>query len=83
MSSEAAISEPRAVYSSSRRSVVSWNGFVMEVTDGGAAGWLRASGAAGPMSGELRATLTDGEWSRPLTGGETRMWQLAVGQDGQ
>ncbi|MCZ7861627.1 hypothetical protein O9X98_09455 [Agrobacterium salinitolerans] len=83
MSSEATISEPRTIYTSSRRSVVSWNGLVMEVADGGTSGWLRASGTAGPMSGELHATLTDGAWSRPLTDGEARMWQLAVGQAGQ
>ena len=55
----------------------------MEVADRGTTGWLRTSGTAGPISGELNATLTDGAWSRPLTDGETRMWQLAIGLDGQ
>jgi hypothetical protein len=78
MLSETANEAPRAIYSSSRRVVVSWSNLVMEVADGGATGWLRLSGTAGPMSGELRATLTDGAWSQPLSDDEARMWHLAV-----
>lgn len=78
MSSTEGEGAPIVIYSSRRRVVVAWKGVVMELEDSGASGWIRTSGAGGPMSGELVATVTDNVWSRPLEEGEVRMLDLAL-----
>lgn len=60
------------------RAVVAWKGVVMELEDSGASGRIRTSGAGGPMSGELVATVKDNVSSRPLEEGEVRMLDLAL-----
>ncbi|MCV9963774.1 hypothetical protein OIU34_18010 [Pararhizobium sp. BT-229] len=78
MSSTERDGDPVVVYSSRSRVVVVWKSMVMELEGSGASGWIRTSGAGGPMSGELVATAEDGVWSRPLEEGEVRMFDLAL-----
>jgi hypothetical protein len=78
MSSTEREDAPAFMYSSLRRAVVAWKGVVMELEDSGASGWIRTSGAGGPMSGELVATVTDNVWSRPLEEDEVRMLDLVL-----
>ena len=69
---------PSVVYRSARRTVVTDGSRVVEI--GGGDGWMRSVGSGGPMSGEVLATLSGGEWSRELVGAEAVLAAYADAQ---
>lgn len=76
MSSDSAAKAPRVVYHSDRRTVVTDDVLVVEIAR--EEGWIRETASGGPMSGELRAEMAHGKWSRHLAPEEDALVAFAL-----